>query len=592
MPHATAIELPVPTPAPRRSILAPGPVAALTGLASFVMGMSALARSQPEEDAYILFRYVRHIVQGQGIVFNPGGGHAEGATDFLWLVLLSGLTWLGLDTAVAAALLNAVGAGIATFILCRVLQAWMPSGWRAACLVLVPLAILCSSGASAGLGGFSSMLYAALALLAVHLSLELPADKLIWVPALTLALGLFRPDGVFIGAGVAAVAGVRAWRLGAFRAYALGLGVVALLGAGYFVWRYRYFGLPLPLPLYVKSHVGEPDKVARLPAVLRRLFTALPGLGANLHWFTAGGVLGAMGAGALCATLLWRKERSLTPWPTRLLGALPFLALWGALCLALQIQNIDWRFQAPIQLAALYFTLRGVAAVRERRLISPALATALVAATAAGILFVGVPRVRRQLDPDRGGYLDTFAARLGGMLPPRTRIAVTEAGRLPFWTEANVLDTVGLNSPDTAVRPVSRAILEKFDPQILMFHHASTLDFSRLAPGQQVQPVESLAALVSQGSARDYAASPTEFSDLHFSVVRLAALVMARYLEDHRAEFDVLAVDTEGDGSYAHVYGFRKGMDTAAAVQMIRHTVKRENRVPYLALRRETAQPR
>jgi arabinofuranosyltransferase len=584
-PTATAVA--APRLASPRSLLAPWSMSLLTGLVSVTMGMSALARSQPEEDAYILFRYVRHVVRGQGIVFNPGGVHAEGATDFLWMLLLSGLTALGLDTAVAAVLLNAAGAAAATFLLCRVVADAAPSpGWRAAWFALVPLAVLCSSGASAGLGGFSSMLYAALAVLAVHLALEAPPAKLHWLPGLALALGLFRPDGVFVGAGIAAVAGVRAWRLSAFRRYACSMGVTALLGAAYFAWRLRYFGLPLPLPLYVKSHLGEPERFARLPSLVRRLFNVLPGLGANLHWFTAGGALGALAAAAVCAVLLWRKERSLAPWPKRLAGALPLLALWGALCLALQMQNIDWRFQAPIQLGALYFAFRAVAAVRERRLISAGGATALLAVAAGGLVLVGLPRVNRQLDPERGGYLDAFAARLGGTLPPRTRIAVTEAGRLPYWTDAEVLDTIGLNSPDIALRPVSPAVLEKFDPQIVMFHHADTLDFSGLKRTRMVEPVESLAALVSRDAKRDFAASREQFSALHTSVVRLAAVVMARYLDDHRAQFDVIAVDSDGDGSYRHVYGFRKGMDLDAAVKMISQTARPRDRLPYLALRR------
>lgn len=583
----TATDAAAPTLASPRSLLAPWSISLLTGLASVTMGLSALARTQPEEDAYILFRYVRHVVQGQGIVFNPGGVHAEGATDFLWMLLLSGLTALGLDTAIAAVLLNAAGAAVATLLLCRLVADAAPSpGWRATWFALVPPAVLFSSGASAGLGGFSSMLYAALAVLAIHLALEAPPAKLFWLPGLALALGLFRPDGVFIGAGIAVVAGVRAWRRSSFRGYAISLGVVAVLGAGYFAWRLHYFGLPLPLPLYVKSHLGEPDKIARFPGPLRGLFTALPGLGANLHWLSTGGALGALAAAAVCAALLWRKERSLASWPLRLAGALPFLALWGALCLALQIQNIDWRFQAPIQLAALYFAFRAVAAVRKKRLISPGVTTALLAVAATGIMLVGVPRVNRQLDPSRGGYLDAFAARLGGSIPPRTRIAVTEAGRLPYWTEAEVLDTIGLNSPDTALRPVSLAVLEKFDPQIVMFHHAYTLDFSGLPHRQMVEPVESLAALVSPGAAHDFVASAGQLSSMHASVVRLAAVVMARYLEDHRAQFDIIAVDTDGDGRYAHVYGFRKGMDLPGAVAMIRDAARRESRVPYLALRR------
>src|SRR5688500_14402398 len=70
-------------------------VLAASAGAWFTLGMLTLLRGHPEEDAYIMFRYAEHVAQGRGIVFNPAGPPAEGATDFLWMVMLSALTWLG-----------------------------------------------------------------------------------------------------------------------------------------------------------------------------------------------------------------------------------------------------------------------------------------------------------------------------------------------------------------------------------------------------------------------------------------------------------------------------------------------------------------
>src|SRR4051794_20721879 len=70
-------------------------------VSSLGLGLSVLYVSHPHEDAYILFKYVRNFTSGLGIVFNAGGPHAEGATDFLWFALLSAFTWIGFDVAVA-----------------------------------------------------------------------------------------------------------------------------------------------------------------------------------------------------------------------------------------------------------------------------------------------------------------------------------------------------------------------------------------------------------------------------------------------------------------------------------------------------------
>jgi hypothetical protein len=570
------------------SIVSRWSVAIATALASMGIGMAVLLSTQPEEDAFILFRYVNNLVAGHGVVFNPGDVHAEGATDFLWMLLLGGLAALGLDAAVGAVVLNAVGAGLATAILFRVVAASPATRLaRSAWFILLPIVVLSSSGASAGYGGFSSMLYAAGALLAIHLGLELPVTKLLWLPPLALALGLFRPDGVLLGAGVAAIGGVRAWRSSSVRPYLLSLGAVTLVGAGYFVWRLHYFGLALPLPLYVKARAGEPEKLAQLPALLQWPFARLPGLGANLHWFTAGGALAAIAVAAVSSLLLLRRERSLGPWPARLLPALPCLALWAGLCLAYQIQNVDWRFQAPLHLAALYFAFRGVRAITTRRIVAPAVGTALLAVAMAGSIWVGWIRAVRQLHPERGGYLDTFAARLGEALPPGTRIALTEAGRLPFWTEAQVMDTIGLNTPETAVRPVSLEVLERFHPHIVFFHHAHMMDFSAVGRGDRIRALPIPTAMVRARYRPALAREDGGAGEPGLSAVRLAALVMTRYLEAHRAEFDVFAVDPQEWGEYGHIYAFRKGMATQAALTMLREALRPNSQVSYLALRRQ-----
>jgi len=87
--------------------------AALVAFAIFwVRGVAYLYGRHPHEDAYILFRYVDNLVTGQGIAFNPGGPPTEGATDFLWMIALSLWVRLGVDVALAAVWLNALGCGL------------------------------------------------------------------------------------------------------------------------------------------------------------------------------------------------------------------------------------------------------------------------------------------------------------------------------------------------------------------------------------------------------------------------------------------------------------------------------------------------
>src|SRR5207245_2218082 len=115
----------------------------------------------------------------------------------------------------------------------------------------------------------------------------------------------------------------------------------------------------------------------------------------------------------------------------------------------------------------LYFAISGVSAVTARRLVTTAVGTAMVVATLGLAAYFGVTAMKFQLDPARGGYLNTFAARYGRVMTPATRVALTEAGRFPFWSSAECLDTIGLNSPEAAIHPVTNKMLTDFNPHIL-----------------------------------------------------------------------------------------------------------------------------
>ena len=43
----------------------------------------------PQEDAYILYRYSENLAGGHGIVWNVGETPTDGATDFLWMLVLA-----------------------------------------------------------------------------------------------------------------------------------------------------------------------------------------------------------------------------------------------------------------------------------------------------------------------------------------------------------------------------------------------------------------------------------------------------------------------------------------------------------------------
>ena len=208
------------------------------------------------EDAFISFRFGRHLAAGQGLVWNLGEPPVEGYTNFLWVLVAAGLDGLGLDVPLAARVLGVVAAFATLALVAH--AARVALGWgRGASLV--PAALLAVSGsfaawADAGLETslFSLFVMAALFHAARFASESRAFDAVALAGALLLA-ALTRPEGVLVAAVVApfaALAGTR--RAVLFRA----LGSAALLFAAYFAWRWSYFGYPLPNTYYAKTGGG------------------------------------------------------------------------------------------------------------------------------------------------------------------------------------------------------------------------------------------------------------------------------------------------------------------------------------------------
>ncbi len=216
------------------------------------------------DDAYIGFRYVRNLVEGHGLVFNPGE-YVEGYTNFLWLLELAAIWVLtGIPPEYTAPFLSvAYTIGTLAVMLWWVYR--MPSlphrglvGWMA-------LGLLCSSATFAvwtSAGGletrqFTFFVLAGLVALSVH------GSRLRGLLAASLcfaAAELTRPEGLLLGGcflgGFALCRMLRAgrpwrpWR--DWRALAVMGAPFVLVVAAHYLWRYGYYGEWLPNTYYAK----------------------------------------------------------------------------------------------------------------------------------------------------------------------------------------------------------------------------------------------------------------------------------------------------------------------------------------------------
>ncbi len=60
-----------------------------------------------QDDSFITLRYARNLVEGNGLVYNPGE-YVEGYTNFLWTALMAVPLWLGIDPVMTGHVLGAV----------------------------------------------------------------------------------------------------------------------------------------------------------------------------------------------------------------------------------------------------------------------------------------------------------------------------------------------------------------------------------------------------------------------------------------------------------------------------------------------------
>lgn len=431
-------------------ILTPALVAAGFLLINYYL----LNNGHPHEDAYILFVFSESFANGDGIRYFAGGPPAEGATDFLWMILLGGLNFIGIDIAWAAVTLNTIGLSSLAFLYQRLI--WNSDHFKASISIslLFALILLLSPIAAASYAGFSTAFYTATIALLFYVCMFCDERVRLLVPYLGLLIGLIRPDGVIIGVTASLIL---LWQLRGssdFRRYLKNSLIAVLLGGIYFTWRYNYFGQLLPLPLYVKSSDAE----------------ALPGLSLNLFWASNNLYLLLF---SLATLVILKAQRN-----ALLLATLPVLILLTALSFATQTQNVAFRFQAPVTAVLLIhcallfnFLLNRTGAAKRSHLLI--VSCAVIFFFGVGIKFKNTTKGTIR-DLTQQDYINYFPYHLRTLVNDDTKIVLTEAGRMAYWLNGKKYDLVGLNTPEVAVNKSSVDYISRIDPDLIFIHLADT----------------------------------------------------------------------------------------------------------------------
>lgn len=400
----------------------------------------------PAEDATILFQYSRNLYQHGAIIFYAGGPHTEGATDFLWMLLISGAMRLGIPAFVFCAAMNILSLLGLGLVLLWIVELRI-SAWRV--LAVVGAAALFPQIFAAA-SGFAVLPDAFLLALLVSSVLKRRTEQ----AALTaLIFCLFRPDGVLF------VLPLLVWLLipdgvqeredpqRLVKTLAAIASLFILPGLIYFGWRFRYFGELFPLPFLVKS---DAHRVLGL-IVTRSVHESF------IPLLFVGVVLGSI---AWWGNLTEQQRRKTLGLSISLI-LIPTAFFWH---MRLD-QNVGNRFFYYLPLAAaLLLAVNWPAVVGKQKFV-------LRMACVGWLVLVAMP-LHRELRTFRDmqfNEVKSIAEGLGN-LSERGTIMTTEAGTLPFFSGWQTYDAWGLNTPEFAHRFVQPNDVERLKADVVVVH--------------------------------------------------------------------------------------------------------------------------
>jgi arabinofuranosyltransferase len=419
----------------------------------------------PFEDAAILMRYALHLAQGYRIVWNVGAAPVDGGTDFLYMVVLAAIVKAGLTVEIAARLVGIVSHLLTVFLVYfTIIKLHRGNRWlallSATYLAIGPALVYISAY-------FGTPFFALFACITWYL-----ANKLVEEPASMrasvlfafsgLVMGLIRPEGVILALlMLLAIVYMNGIKKSQFTVIYFFL-TFLLLGGLYFLWRWTYFGYPLPNPFYKKGgghlyfsslldsirivvHMCGPFALAFIlgfrsrKTVKQTIFLLIPTIGFTVIWILLSGETNYLG----------RFQYAILP---------VVLMSWPALVKDI---HIDWKFP-PIKTldkrGQLIFIL-------------------LIGCICYSLLSYQSAYNAQEISFPDGKY--DVAVMLRSYSQKHYTMATTEAGLLPLYSNWRDVDTWGLNDQWIAHNgQVTEAYLDSYKPELIMFHAS----FSQVVP--------------------------------------------------------------------------------------------------------------
>ena len=194
----------------------------------------------PSEDASILFRYSENLIDTGVISYNVNGPRTEGATDFLWMIILSIFYFLGFNIYFSSVLINL----FSLYLIINLIRKYYSlSNVETYALIFLHFSI---THTYAALGGFS-VLFVELFLVLVIINFL--KGNVINTLLFSFIGCLIRPDFILFIIIPNVINLFKNFNLKNIKFFI----IFIFLNLAYFYARYKYFDFFLPLPFYIKN---------------------------------------------------------------------------------------------------------------------------------------------------------------------------------------------------------------------------------------------------------------------------------------------------------------------------------------------------
>ena len=417
--------------------------------------------SYPQEDALILYRYSINLAETGQIAFNQNGLHTEGATDFLWMILLGVLFYFKIDPYISTIIFSTICFYLVLSIFYKdVYKSNDAFFYILFCLFLLNIGQVTGSS----LYGFSTIVFCVIGLIVYQQAYK--GNFFNWFIS-SIIFCLFRPEALIFFLPSIFLAYKTASELFEIKIFFKYFILILITGIIYFCWRYIYFENLLPLPLIVKQHGGELSLIrffATISQLTSTLFIALVIpiivflLNSKKEFFSLNNNI------LISFTLI----------------SISCLVYIFSVSMGYQSQNIFFRYFAPVYFIVFLVSMYCLMKLQKSKYIYLICMVLIFLGSFdnSNLLNRAFHIEERNISNPTTNIMQEFTKKSFANHPllavansiksdNLNSIMVTEAGVLPFVTKFKTYDLVGLNTQKFAYSPLMCNDIEKIDPELI-----------------------------------------------------------------------------------------------------------------------------